>query len=205
MNQSTDQKKKPQTAQIPKKITETYLHNSGLYYLQRYAASTKHFHRVMVRKIKRSCQYHKEQNLDDCIILLDAVIEKFKRAQLLDDDTYGYTLFLSLKRKGTSQRMIAQKMSVKGLSQDQIKTFSMRYVNEFNIEDLQSQELCSALILCKKKRIGPFYQEHSYQTREREPQKEMAKLARAGFSYEICQKAYNMPQQDALDLINSIP
>jgi regulatory protein len=65
----------------PKKITAQYLHNAGLYYLQRFAASRGQFRSVMLRKIRRSCMEHREQDYEACAALVEKIVEKFERAR----------------------------------------------------------------------------------------------------------------------------
>lgn len=81
--------KKQRKQKVPKKITDTYLHNAGLFYLQRFTASRSHFYDVMMRKIKKSCTYHKNQKIEDCESLLKNLIEKFEELGLLDDKSYA--------------------------------------------------------------------------------------------------------------------
>ncbi len=70
---NTPYKKREKPA--PKKITESYLHNSGLYYLQRFSASSEHFRSVMMRKVKKSCMHHTDQDYDACAVMVDKLVE----------------------------------------------------------------------------------------------------------------------------------
>lgn len=73
-DKETAPKNKPKKAQgatrreakPPKKISERYLYNSGLAYLQRFPSSSSNFQRVMMRKINNSCRHHVEQDIDAC-------------------------------------------------------------------------------------------------------------------------------------------
>ena len=73
----------------PRKITQSYLENSGSYYLERYGSSTENFRRVMRRKIKRSADFH-EQDPEEFYPLLEQVIEKFQKLKILNDDVYCF-------------------------------------------------------------------------------------------------------------------
>ena len=103
---------KPQK-KIPRKISETYLHNSGLYYLERFAASKKHFKFVMKNKVKRSCMHHTEQDFEQCAAWVDALADKFEKVGLIDDDAYTNGLVASLRRKGKSRSAIINKLNIK--------------------------------------------------------------------------------------------
>jgi len=90
----------------PKKITEKYLHNSGLAYLQRFTASSMHFKTVMTRKIDKSCRHHEEQDREECLQMLDKTTEKFRELGLLDDEAYLKGMITSFRRRGLSARQI---------------------------------------------------------------------------------------------------
>ena len=181
-----NKKETRKTPRPPRKITETYLHNAGLYYLQRFAASAAHFKKVMMRKINKSCDWHKDQNREDCIALLDRLVLKFQNTGLLDDESYSRGMVVSLRRRGLSRRLIHARLSAKGLGQDDIEKALQQYE-----EDLDGDaELIAALRLAQRKKIGPYRREdtiddHTYN-------KALGMLARAGFSYDISQKVMGM-------------
>lgn len=184
------------TFKPPKKITEKYLYNSGLAYLQRFPASTHHFKTVMMRKITRSCAYHKEQKIEDCAILLDKTAAEFQRLGLLDDDAYLRGMVNSLRRRGQSAMAIQAKLSPKGFSRDAVAHALSRHDEENLQQDSNSRqnhegELVAALILIRKKRLGAFDKREKYTA-----EKSLAVLARNGFSYDIAQKALAHSQEE---------
>lgn len=191
-NITKNKEKKPR---IPKKITESYLHNSGLYYLERFAASSEHFRKVMLRKVERSCFHHKDQNKQDCMEMVDQLVNRFRTSGLLDDETYTRGTVTSLRRRGLSARAIQNRLKQKGLPD----TLIQKHLSAIDEECGDDSELCAALRLIKRRRLGAF------QTTEKEnaQEKALASLARSGFSYDIAIKALNMTQKEALDLINN--
>ena len=179
----------------PKKITETYLHNSGLYYLQRFAASSAHFRQVMLRKVKKSCHHHKDQDYEQCSEMVNALVEKFISAGLLDDEAYTKGVINSLRRGGKSRRAVMTKMKIKGLPNDMVT----RILNDHDTDIAETPEEAerhAALIFARKKRIGPF-------TRDKETphEKALASMARAGFSYDTCRFIIEMDTAEAQDKI----
>ncbi|MGB4057568.1 MAG: RecX family transcriptional regulator, partial [Alphaproteobacteria bacterium] len=123
------QKKTPEKKKA-KKITADYLHNSGLYYLQRFAASREQFRAVMLRKIKRSCLHHPEQAFEPCQEMLDTLIKKFIDSGLLNDDLYTQGAVASLRRQGKSKKAIATKLIIRGVSGDLIS----KKIGEYDAE-----------------------------------------------------------------------
>lgn len=181
--------KKTREKKPPKKITADYLHNAGLYYLQRFAASTGRFQRVMTRKIDRSCHYHSDQDREACLAMLDKLVVRFVESGLLNDDIYARGLALSLRRRGYSTRMISSKMGERGVGSDAIAQ-ALAELNEG--EQNHDPDLEAGLRLARRRRIGPYGPAGA----EIE-NKHIAAFARAGFSYEMTQKILAMPRADA--------
>ncbi len=190
---------RPQTAgkKLPKKITETYLHNSGLYYLQRFAASSGHFREVMRRKIDRSCLYHLDQNKEECYALLDTLIEKFENSGLLDDKIYTRNTVSSLRNRGLSERAIVMKLQNRGISIEQIKEALSTFCTDHQISNVES-EMTAALKLARKKRIGPYAA-----GKEFDRNKALAAFARAGFSFNVARQVLGMDEELALEITDS--
>lgn len=166
---------------IPKKITEKYLYNSGLAYLQRFPSSIAHFKSVMGRKIERSCRHHTDQDREDCIALLDKVTAQFAELGYLDDTLYLRGMINSLRGRGLSSRAIDMKLQQKGLDRDDIHEALRAYDHDNEID-----ELSAALRLCRRKKIGPHA---PADTGPEQKQKWLAALARAGFSYDVAIRA----------------
>lgn len=177
----------------PKKITEKYLYNSGLAYLQRFPASTPHFRRIMGRKIDRSCNYHKDQNKEDCLALLDATVAGFERMGLLNDESYLSGMINSLRRRGLSRQAILSKLQMKGMAQDRILEVLRSYDEDSGVDNA---DLVAALRLSRRKRLGAYRRDA-----DADRNKELASLARAGFGFDIAQKALALSQDEAEDLI----
>lgn len=182
----------------PKKITPSYLHNAGLYYLQRFAASSGQFQRVMQRKIDKSCMVHPEQDREECQKWLSDVIETFQRSGLLNDELYATGAIRSLRQRGLSTRAIEAKMTIKGVPAALIK----RTLQE--IDDLTENDpnLVAAVKQARKRRIGPYWpsdKEGAPELRD----KHLATMARAGFDFETAHKVLKMDKEEADNLIGS--
>jgi regulatory protein len=180
----------------PKKISESYLHNSGLYYLQRFATSSGNFKRVMGRKIDKSCRFHKDQDRDECMKMLDDLTVKFLETGLLDDEGYCRAMVTSLRRRGLSTRAIHAKLKTKALDTPLIKSTLHDYDHQYGEEEGQNAELRAAITCARKKRLLPF-------NPDKEVDKSLGCLARAGFSYGIAQKVISMDVAEAQEVIAS--
>ena len=189
-------KKHAKTRRKPRKITDTYLHNAGLYYLERFASSSANFKDVMLRKVKRSCMAHPDQNYETCRALVDDLVANFVRLGLLDDAAYTRSKIISLRRKGKSARAIQGYLKSKGIGNDLIKGILATFDAE-HFESPQDAEFQTALKFARKKRIGPFKG-----AKESDIQKDLGRLARAGFSYDTARRVLDIEDSEELDLIN---
>lgn len=173
----------------PKKITESYLHNAGLHYLQRFSTGTENFRRVMMRKVDRSCRHHKDQSREDCAAMIEALIEKFARSGLLNDADYTRAAVASLRRRGESRRAIEARLRAKGLPADEIR-------KNLQTEDSADAEFKAALRFARRRRLGPFST-----GKPKEHDKQMAAFARAGHEYEVAAKILKLSSEEAADLL----
>lgn len=166
----------------PRKITPSYLENAALYYLQRYASSAENLKTVLRRKTDRSCHFHKVTP-DEFYPLIDTLVTRYITAGLIDDTVYARGKAASLRRQGKSSRIIEMKLTQKGLSRTHI---------EQALEDAdqhhEDAELNAAITLARRKKIGCF-RTKPYQDKIAETRKEMAAMARAGFSFDIAKRA----------------
>lgn len=172
-----------------KKITQSYLENSGAYYLERFSASISQFRKVMSRKIDLSCRDHSEQNKEVCLSMLDDVVKKFEDLGYLNDYNYGRLLVSSLQYKGISHTRLLTTLRLKGLSEDIIEQISPN-------RDIELDKK-AALRWAKKKRLGPF----AIRVRENDMNRGLSSLARAGFDYDTSKWVMSLQSNDIPDFL----
>ncbi len=180
---------------VPRKITASYLHNSGLYYLERFAASKAHFKSVMVRKVRRSCMHHVDQDFELCVQMVDDLADKFERSGLLDDAVYTRGVVSSLRRRGKARNAIVQKMMVKGIDRERTLE-ALDRLDYAQCESAEDAERQAALKLARKKRLGPYFAGE-----EQDIKKSLGVFARAGFSYAVATFILDMDEEVAEDLL----
>jgi len=155
-----------------KKLSERYLRNSAEYYLNRFPASSAHFLKVMSRKIDRSCRDHPDQDRQAWVEhTTDTLIPYFQKIGFINDDLYSTALFNSLKNKGFSSSKIRSKMIGKSVDRD--------IINDLISENGDDKK--AILIFAQKKKIGKF--RNTPYANDKEKNRDLGKLARAGFSY----------------------
>ena len=141
-------------------------------YLSKYDSSKHNLVNVLKRKILRLnvTNFEKKKLID----IIESIILKLEKNKFLDDDRYSSTKILSLSNSGKSKNFIFNFLIKKGVNKFQIQ-------NNLNLmsQNNNDWELESAKIFVKKKKL--LEKNESYE-------KKLAKMARAGFSYDICKK-----------------
>lgn len=186
------------TRKQPRKLSARYLENAALYYLQRYATSTENFRRVMRRKIDRSCAFHQTQP-DEFYTVIEDLIKRYISVGLLNDQVFADAKVSSLRRQGRSKRDILAKLQNKGLKPAEIETALAARDAEIEEDDAEGTpaELIAARRLAKRKKLGAYNPHPPTDPKAR--QKELAALARAGFSYDICRLALETELDDDMN------
>lgn len=161
-------KKPPKPVRVP---TATYLENVALWYVQRFAATTVTLTRVLQRRVANAARAYPDFNAAPFKAVIESVVQKCVALGYVNDAAFAENKIASLRRKGGSTRAITAKLREKGITETVV-------VNE-------DDELAAAVRYIKRKRLGPF------RTRavENAAQKDLAALARAGFSGAIARKA----------------
>lgn len=155
----------------PRRIDAAYLRRAALAYLERYAVPAAQLERVLLRKVDRSCRHHGDDP-GAFRAAVDAIVVSCVAAGLVDDRRFAEARAHSLRRKGRSARAVAAGLAAKGVGRDLIA--------ETVVAD-DADELAAARIAARRKRLGPW----SRGDRSALRQKQIAALARAGFSLAI--------------------
>ena len=168
--------KKPRERRPPKKVTASHLENVALYYLERFATSAENLRRVLMRRVIKSAYAH-GTDTDEGAGMVDDLVQRYQAAGLLDDAAYARARAATFHRSGNSARAIRAKLMQKGVAADAIDAALASLT-----EDTDEPERDAALRLAKRRRLGPF---RPADARADAREKDMAALARAGFSYDI--------------------
>ncbi len=141
-------------------------------YLSKYDSSKNNLVSVLKRKIFRLkiTNFEKKKLID----IIESIISKLEKNKFIDDDRYSSTKILSLSNSGRSKSFIFNYLIKKGVNKSQIQN-NLNSMNQNN----NNWELESAKIFVTKKKL--LKKNESYE-------KKLAKMARAGFSYDICKK-----------------
>ncbi len=170
-------------ARRPKRVDPAFLEAVALSYLNRFDASAKRLREMLLRRArtevrKGSPEPPEQEQLSEWV---EELLARYQASGLINDQRYAENLAGSLRRRGTSRRGIGAKLRAKGVGVEEAEAA----IAEAD-RDTRDGELAAALELVRRRRLG-----HHRQTDERRErrQKDLAVLARAGFSFEVATRA----------------
>jgi regulatory protein len=178
------------------------LHEAALTYLAHYAASEASLRRVLERRVDRWKRLAERGGLDAEISARQAasardavrtVVARLVKAGAVNDAAYAESRARSLVRAGRSRRAIAAYLAAKGVHPANLATATL---------GPESSELAAALVLARKRRIGPFRAGAAPDEPGR--LRELGVLARAGFPQSVARQALAMERDQAEALVNEL-
>jgi len=173
------------------------LHDAALDYLARYAATEAALRRVLERRIERWSRRAAEAGDADMIAgqaaaartIAHDIVARLVAAGAVNDAAYAANRVRSMARAGRSRLAAAAHLAARGIDPATTRTA---------LAEDESSELAAALVLARRRRIGPFRRAAVIDDAGR--RRELGVLARAGFPQAIAQQALAMDiaQADAL-------
>jgi len=167
------------------------LREAALNYLARYATTETGLRRVLQRRIDRWAR--QATGRDDAAELvaaahagIPAIIARMVELGLLNDAAYAEARARGLALSGRSRQAITARLMAKGIAPNQVREA---------LPEQEGGELASALILARKRRIGPF------RTKAEDRDREFGVLARAGFPRDVAVRALAMEAEEAEEAI----
>jgi len=178
------------------------LHEAALSHLARYAATEAGLRRVLERRVERWARTASIDATDPDAITAQAaaarhivseVVARLAVAGALNDAAFAESRARSLTRAGRSRRAVAAHLAAKGVDAETLRA---------QLTDDPERELAAALVLARRKRIGPF--RSSAPPDQRGRLRELAILARAGFPQDVARRALTMEPDEAEAMVNQL-
>jgi len=175
------------------------LHQAALTYLARYAATEAGLRRVLTKRIDRWARAQDDPDAAAPVVAaareaIATVVAAMVRAGAVSDAGFAEGRVKTLVRTGRSRRAIQARLIAKGVAPELARSAA---------GDDDGTELAAALILARRRRIGPF--------RTAEPEdppaarlKAMGMLARAGFARDTVEQALDMDAAEAESRIHAL-
>jgi regulatory protein len=192
----------PQRRLRPLPTPET-LQSAALAYLARYAASEATVRRVLMARVHRAARQHPDFAADearqaDLATAIEGILKRFRSAGFLNDATFAETKAGSLRRRGQSRRLIAEKLKAEGIERATIEA-AMSAADE----DRPGEEadLEAARLLARRRKLGPWRTAPipDLTARFKADRRDAGVLARAGFSGSIIRKVLGGSIEDMDD------
>jgi len=174
------------------------LHEAGLAYLARYAATEAGLARMLERAVDRWARRAMADGGEADAVAAQAaqargavrgVVARLAAAGAVSDATFAASRTRSLVRGGRSRRAVAAHLAAKGIGAATARAA---------LEAEETDELAAAVMLARRRRIGPF------RVGDGDRLRELAMLARAGFSQAVASEALRMPREDAEEVVTRV-
>jgi regulatory protein len=171
------------------------LYQAALTYLARYAATEAGLRRVLLRRIDTWARGAVDRDLvaEQVKAARQAageVVARLVASGAVSDAAFAESRARSLVHAGRSRRAVAARLAAKGVNAELAQAVLP--------EDAET-ELVSALILARKRRIGPFRT-----SGEADRQREFGILARAGFPRAVAERALDADAEEAEEAIRRL-
>ena len=150
----------------------TYLLKYAIEYLSKFSSSKNNLERILKSKIQRLTKDKK--NRFNLYKEIDYVFEQLEKNNLLDDKNYSFIKIQLFSKQGKSKNYVKKYLFSKGIESSIIQ----EQLNNFEIQNPEWEKK-SARIFLRKKNLVKF--NNGYE-------KKLAKMARAGFSYDLCKE-----------------
>jgi regulatory protein len=183
----------------PKPATPQRLEAFALFHLERFASSAANLRRVLMRRVAKSVQVHGTDPAEGAAAV-EALIERFTAAGMLDDKLYAEARASRLHRRGASARQIAASLAEKGIDRDLIGAALDEEDGEDGHTVRPGGDLAAAVSLARRRRLGPY---RLPEQRAQFRQKDLASFARAGFGRTVAEIVLNAEDPEVLhDMIS---
>lgn len=145
-----------------------------------------------MRRVQKSHYYH-GTSIEEAQGWIEQVLDQLEAAKLINDALYAEGRAGALHRRGNSLRVIRMKLQEKGVSTDDINHALTTLEEETQSEDLERD---AAIALARRRRLGPW---RDPVKRDGLKDKDLAALARAGFSYDLAREIIEAETSEDLE------
>jgi regulatory protein len=161
----------------PEPLTRQKLEQLALAYVNRFVCTATKLTQHLTQRVRKLGAAGDE----DAGRWIAELVERYLGSGVLNDARFAQNLASQLTSRGKSARAISQKLTLRGVSQ-QLSTELMTARREAE----PGAELEAARTYVRKRRLGPF---RDPEQRAAHRQKDLASLARQGFSFDVARQA----------------
>jgi len=165
----------------------SWARNSTMYRIERRMHTEKQLFDAIARKARQKFEDIGEVQIR---ALAEFAVKFAYDNKALDDTAFAEMSTRSGMRGGKSRRAIAQKLSRKGVASGTVAA-AVAEADDFH----------AALVLARKRAFGPF---RKGELDEKRKAKEFSAFARAGFSFDIGRRIFEMSLEEAEDALDAV-
>ena len=184
MERTADSKREGRKRRGPKKVSEKYLERVALWYLDRWGGSSGKLRQVLGRRVAASARAH-GTDPDEGRRWIDAIVTRLQESGLLNDRLVAESRARSHHAKGQPLSAVARRLRQDGLPA----------VSEL-AEDRPAPDLEAAVAYARRRRLGPY---RPPEDREDRRERDMAALARRGFTFDLVRQVIEAEGPEALE------
>jgi regulatory protein len=173
-------------------VTLIELEAKALRYLERFDSTASNLRAVLRRHAAR-VQPEGHALPADVLDLIDTLVARYTGSGLVDDSRYAYSLARGLRERGQSRASVLARLGARGVPAE-VAEQALRQVDaDANENASENPELDAARTLVRRRRLGPLRPPAERNARR---ERDLAVLARAGFSYSIAKAALEPDESD---------
>jgi regulatory protein len=162
-----------------------FLETAALRYLNRFDVPVEKLRQKLEERVMRTFELKRDDPQMQAVRQgIDEVLERLVSTGVLNDARYARIRAESLRARGASRRAVEAKLRLTGVSSDEVQDAIT------NVDSVLAEpELAAACRLVKRRRLGWC---RPVELRQERQARDLAVLARAGFSYHVAAKALAM-------------
>ncbi|WP_025885241.1 regulatory protein RecX [Asaia prunellae] len=193
--------------------TAASLRETALRHLARFAATEQGLAQVLERAVMRWARKAAGQGGESDQIEAQArasrgeisgIIADMRRLGALDDAAFARSRSLSLTRSGRSRRAVAASLLQKGIGAEVLGEALEEALGHRHDDSAHERELAAALVLARKRRLGPFRRDDADEHTPELHQRALAVFARAGFGRDVAERALALDLMEAEDRVMAL-
>jgi len=191
---------------IPVVPDEAGLREAALAHLAKFAATASGLEQVLSRRVMRWRQRAvragmAEEDAEGRVMALrpaiGRIVADMMRLGAIDDAAFSRNRAQGLTRSGRSRRGVAAHLAQRGVEAEVAREALDEALGERSDEGAREAELGAALVLARKRRLGPFRRGDAEGLDAVGVNKALAVFARAGFGRDVAQRAMEMDLEEA--------
>lgn len=186
------------------------LREAALAHLARFATTEHGLEQALLRRLRRWAQRAERAGtamdaIETTVSALRPVVDRIVRDMAglgaVDDAAFARSRSRGLTRSGRSRRAVAMHLSQRGVDAPVLEAAMDEALGERADDNARDHELGAALVLARKRRLGPFRRPDAPSPDPLAHQKALAVFARNGFGRDVAENALAMDPDEAEDRV----